>query len=677
MSHLDAPTTSLPATAPGRVGPALLAMVVGFAFVASCFQVQNYDVWWHLKTGQLTIQRHGWPPMRDPYSFATGGSKWVNSGWFAQVGMYGLYQAWGPAGLVLAKAAAVVLCVLLLLRECRERRANAVAVAVVLVAAVLAARFRFRVRPAILSGPLCASYLWLLSRHERTGTRWVWLLPALMAAWVNVHPGFPVGFVIMAPYCLAAAWRARTLSALLKPGPARTLALVALACLAAALLNPFGYHPLLYPLRLTSSKAFMQDIGEWAAPALNGLYAPFWLYLAIGLAVVAATGRRLGLSDGVLLLVFGSMALGAVRHVFFFTVVAAPIFAKHLTVLVRAARERWPVLGWPAAGRLAACVPAVAVVVFGARFVLDDWTFPFGFGLREDFIPRGAVDFMEAHGVPNNVCNAYQWGGYLSWRAYPRRQIYIDGRCLVYGEKLYLEWKRAVRAEPGWEGILRDRGVNALLLAHDLPLPLLASHEWYCVYWDDISVVFVRDGDATRPLIERFDCKLTLPSQFETHWSDPGQRVALVRALEQKVARQPDCVTARVLLARGRGLSGEPTAAAKGLAEARRLSPHSATVLAELAYWLGAAKQPEAARDTYRALLRITPRHAVGHYGLAMSYRAAGDLRRASAHLRKAVAIRPDFVAARQRLIEVLRSQGRMHRADEQERQLRRLLGQP
>ena len=649
---------------------------MGFAFIASCFYVQNFDVWWHLKTGELTV-RNCAVAKEDPYSFAAAGSRWVNSGWLTQVGMYGLFECCGFPGLVVAKALLVAGCVLLLFIACRERGGSAVACAAVIVCAVAAARFRLRVRPAVLSGPMCAVFLWLLDKHERRGTRWVWLLPALMALWVNLHPGFPVGFVLISPYFLAALWRGRHVSAFLKPTRVRTLTFVGVLCVAAALANPFGYHPLIYPLRLTSAHAFMRDIGEWAAPAFNRFYAPFWGYFAAGLACVALTWRSLKLSDALVLAVFGSMAVSAMRHVFYFAIVAAPIFSKHLTLVGEAACAHWPQLGKQGARKLAALAIAGAMLLLSVRYVCDERDFPFGLGLRMDFVPAAAVDFIEERHLSNNVCNAYQWGGYLAWRCFPRRQIYIDGRCMVYGEKLYLEWKRAITAQEGWEDTFKRRGVNTLLLAHDVPLPILNSPDWRPVHWDDLSVVFVRRTPDTAHLIERFGCDLTLPQNFERNWSDEARRPELAQALERKVERQPNCVTALVCLARCRGLLGEVESAVNLMAEARRMAPGDTTVLNQFAYWLAEAKRTREAMAAYAQLLRLSPRHAVGHYGMAGCLQALGELGRAERHYRKAVRFMPRFAAARQRLIEVLREQGKMADAEDEAARLERLQGQP
>ncbi len=642
----------LPDAALRRAEPALAAAACAFAFLACCFQVQNFDVWWHLKTGQLTLQR-GAPFRTDPYSFASGGARWVNSGWLAQVGMYLLFARWGFPALVLAKAAVIALAALALYASSRCRGASVSAFAVCLLAAVLAARFRFRVRPAVLSGLLCAVYVWLLDAHERTRTRAVWLLPPLMMLWANVHPGFPAGFVLLVLYFLSAAWRARRVRALLQPGPARTLLLVGLAAAAAGLVNPWGYLPFLYPLRLTAAKEFMRHIAEWGPPSFDRFYAAFWFDLAAGWLCVLLTWRRLTLSDALVLAVFSSMAVTATRHIFFFAFVSTPIFAKHLTLCARTLATRRPALNRPGAAAVGAALLLAAGAVKLAAF---ERVFPLGLGLRKGFVPAAAVDFIEHYRLPNNICNAYQWGGYLSWRCYPRRKIYIDGRCLVYGKKKFMEWLNAVKGKPGWRATFRRLNVNTLLLTHDLPLAIVRDPDWTPLYWDDLAVVLTRvefvKAAALEPLAR--NARLTLPFLFESNWADAARRSDLILALNRHIRAQPDCAAARVLLARCLGRLGRLDDALAWLDQARRLAPDNTLVLADLGYWLNRAGRPRRAAAAYRELVRRSPRHAVGWYGLGVAYAALGDRRRAERCLRRAARLQPGFAAA-ERALDALR----------------------
>ena len=665
--------TDLPAPSPRPVrDTSLLVVLTVFAFVASCFDVQNFDVWWHLKTGSLTVQ-NGAVFKTDPYSFASGRAMWVNSGWLAQVGMHYIFGWWSFPGLVIAKAAVIALCIPVLFAASRARGASAVAFGLCILWAVMAARFRFRVRPAVLSGLLCAVYVWLLDAHERKSTRWVWVLLPLMMLWVNVHPGFPAGFILLVLYFLSAAWRARHLRALIKPSPARTLMLLGLLSVVGALANPWTWRPFVYPLRLTAAKAFMGEIAEWAAPAFDRFYAPFWLYMLAGLVCVALTWRKLALSDGLVVAVFSAMAIGAVRHIFFFAIITVPVFAKHATALALGAMERWPRLSRARPQAALSALPFAVAAVLTVRLAVFDTIFPLGLRLREELIPKRAVDFIDAYGLPNNVCNAYMWGGYLSWRCYPRRQIHIDGRCLVYGEQKFIEYQNAISGKPGWEEAFAALNVNTVLLATNSLSkagwrhPILSSPHWQPVYWDDTATVIVRKAPSTEAITRHPDSRLTHPALHDSHWADAALRPRIVEALERKLEAQPGCLSARVLLARSRGRMGDPAAAARALEAARPNAPANAALLNELAYWLAKANRHSEAIVAYRGLLKVTPGLPIAHYGIGSAHAARGEWIEAERSLRRALRVQSSFGPARLALIEVLQRQGKTAEAMEQQ----------
>ncbi len=171
---------------------------------------------------------------------------------------------------------------------------------------------RLSERPHLWTYLLAATFLWILDRHRRRPGRVAWLLLPLQAAWANLHGGFPLGWLLVGCFLLAelsgAAW------ARAAPGrKARRLALIALGLPLVCLINPVGYHLLLFPFRLTGSEAFMSRVYEWLptfSPAYRGTFM-FLEYLALtGLAALAFLPRlrgaaRLVLGTGGLLAALG------------------------------------------------------------------------------------------------------------------------------------------------------------------------------------------------------------------------------------------------------------------------------------------------------------------------------------------------------------------------------------
>src|SRR5262249_14259411 len=161
--------------------------------------------------------------------------------------VYGVEQAFGLCGLVIAK------CVLvsggaLLLYKAIDRAARPLFV-VWLGAALLCARHLLLVRPVIVSLVLLALFFAVLERHRRRGrTGALFALPLAQCLWSNCQGLFALGPALVLAYAAPQVWNAvRTRRAW---RDARALAATALACIVAALVTPFGFSALALPARL-------------------------------------------------------------------------------------------------------------------------------------------------------------------------------------------------------------------------------------------------------------------------------------------------------------------------------------------------------------------------------------------------------------------------------------------
>jgi hypothetical protein len=61
------------------------------------------DLWWHLRTGELILER-GAVPTADPFSFTAAGAPWVDHEWGAEVLFAGVFRLAGGRGLVALRA---------------------------------------------------------------------------------------------------------------------------------------------------------------------------------------------------------------------------------------------------------------------------------------------------------------------------------------------------------------------------------------------------------------------------------------------------------------------------------------------------------------------------------------------------------------------------------------------
>jgi hypothetical protein len=138
-------------------------------------------------------------------------------------------------------------------------------------------------------------------------------------------------------------------------------------------------------------------------------------------------------------------------------------------------------------------------------------------------VPEGAADFIEAHRIQGNMFNDMGAGGYLIWRLYPWKKIFIDTRQLNYVVTIEFAWimgaTQSIKTpelpegkKQLWERLLDHYKIGLVVIdpvdkiGHVSPLVFnLIKHEkWIPVYCDLISVVFVRDIKENAEIIDEY-----------------------------------------------------------------------------------------------------------------------------------------------------------------------------
>ena len=637
---------------------AVLAVVTVVMFVT---HLGAYDLWWHLKAGE-SIVRTGAVPHQDPFSFTAAGRPWTYHSWFSGVVLYLVFSAYGVPGLIMLRAVLIAGSLLLSWSAARRRGVGAGLAAVLVLAACQQLQPRALTRPYVFSFVFFVVFYIVLQRMFRDvgpqaepedsppGVRaYLWggkgrllLLPALTLPWANLHGGFLVGVLLIGAFGAAeliellARSRGKALPTTLLAAPSgarfRALLIAGLLCLAASLVTPYGAGTLLYPFRLFTQVKLTAQVQEWRPTPLSSDYVVFWALAALAALVLARAGlalRRRGGSSGggvgrfcadaLLLVGFGALAVHSVRHVSWFVLLVAPVLGYRLTAartaapqpegrdLTGARRERVYVL---AAG-------ALAVVLCLRQFCGG---VNVGFGVARENLPVGACDYLaEQKGLPDRFFNVYEWGGYLIWRFWPQRQVFIDGRCLVYGDRIIGEAMTVARGREGWQGILEHYGVEGIIIRYRArdSSHFFRSGRWHCIYWDDTAVIAVSERVRSRAPEGVEFLPLSNPVVFDEQLEESPPE-ALLAEIGKVLKREPRCWTAlaeraRCLLAMARrqparrdALVQEALAAARQAVGVNKGEPETWQALGECCRAAGIEDEATKALDRARSLQRAS-----------------------------------------------------------------------
>jgi hypothetical protein len=492
----------------------LRQLVIGITFLAIFAMAlrisTDTDTWWQLRTGESIVQ-NGTIPKVDSYSYTRAGEEWryPSAAWLSEIQLYSIYSLLGPGGLNIWTAALVTLAFAFIYMTLSG---GLFLRAFTLILAAATAAIYWAARPYMLSFVLAAAFLWILEDYRAGRRNRLVLLPILMILWANSHPGFAVGFILLAIYVIDRVLR--WLSERWRPGRGlsigrsdlrrawrgwmKPLVLCGLGMLAAVAINPSGAALLRYPFETISIGVLRDFIQEWQSPDFHQLAVqPFAWLLLITLAVLALSRKRVAASDLMLVAGFAYLAFLAGRNIALFALVAPMVLTRHATPLLGEARRKLRLLKnpmttpfkWQRTLNFVIFLALLVAVLAKAATVL-----PADANGRalEKSMPLGAVMYLQRERPRANLFNSYNWGGFLIWKlqSYP---VFVDGRTDLYGDKFLTEWLSIVNAGEGWQTKLDFWNVHLVLIEPSWALAkVLPGAGWHLLYQDNISVLYGR-----------------------------------------------------------------------------------------------------------------------------------------------------------------------------------------
>ena len=470
---------------------------------------------WHIRTGQQILATHAIPRV-DSFSSTMAGKPWFAWEWLYDVVVGELESHLGLNGVVWLTAVIIAAVFAWMLRLLIARGTNVLAAVVLVLLAVAASMIHFLARPHVVSWLFTVAWFWISDSSERSRSddsggsrsRRLWLLPAMMLIWANVHGGFLVGFVLLAIFWLGDVWAwlgakpERIEDLLVKMNAAsraRQLAWVGLLSAAASLVNPYGWKLYSHVYSYLSNRFLMDHIEEFQSPNFHGAAQKcFLLLLLFATAVLALRGRELRASQGLTVMFAVYAGLYASRNIpvasVLLVMTLGPLivttggphgfFRRMATVEAGQRGHFWPILAVILTFAIAANV--------GRAGSASSSLMNAHFDLRR--MPVDAVNYLEKNNVEGPVLSPDYWGGYLIYRLYPDVRVVADDRHDLYGEEFFKSYLKLIHVEPGWEDFLREHPALCLLLPRQSALAdrLLTDGKWKTIYADDTAIAFVR-----------------------------------------------------------------------------------------------------------------------------------------------------------------------------------------
>ncbi len=470
----------------------------------------NAGIGWHIRTGQNILASHAIPNV-DSFSSTMNGKPWLAWEWLYDVKVGGLDSAFGLNGVVWFTALVIAAVFGAMFQFLVRRGTNLLAALVLVLLAISASTIHFLARPHVLSWLFTLVWFWILASTERGSmagdglrSRWLWVLPASMLLWVNVHGGFLLGFVLIAIFWLGSMWTwlsssenriEDSLAKIAARKRVRVLTSVGLISALASLVNPYGWKLHAHVYSYLSNRFLIDHIDEFQSPNFHGIAQKCFLaLLLLSVAALIARGRKLPLSHILVVLFAVYAGLYASRNIpisaILLGMVIGPLLpsigvAESFSQRMLAVETRMRGHLWP----LAAIAFTFALAANGGRIGSRQWM---DAHFDPQRMPVQAVDYLRSQDVTAPILAPDYWGGYLIYRLYPQAQVVVDDRHDLYGEQFLRSYLKLLHAEEGWEEFLREHPASYIVVPRKSPLAtvLMESPGWKKAYADDVAFVF-------------------------------------------------------------------------------------------------------------------------------------------------------------------------------------------
>ena len=467
------------------------------------FVTADPDLWGHIKFGEGIWRAKGIVRV-DPYSFTAYGQPWINHEWLSEIIFYLTYRHLGDAGLLFGKLSIGLFIVAVLSKICAIRKQNPIVYSTITVLAISVISPGFMIRPQVFSFLFFSLFLYVLHQFFSERRNLLFLLPCLMALWVNLHGGFLMGWTLL---ITVVTWK--TLTHFIfgkKTKQLGALWMWTLIASAATLLNPYGYKLLVF---LYKTLSLPRQISEWNPVSLLDLSHPNLKLLA--LLFFTTLCKKPKQNEGWELVACAMTLIASFchgRHMPFFGIMVAPYLVFQLSALISDIQPRFPKLTFTRTSQnLVAIFLGILIayqtytgirryVISNCRIIVDPETYPVA-----------AVRFLRLNNIQGNLLLPFDWGEYAIWKLYPGCKVSVDGRFrTVYPEPVIQAHFIPRNDQAGWKTLI-EKYPSDIILSRQTPFYqalIEQGSKWIYVYSDPIAIVLLRNSQKNKEALQRF-----------------------------------------------------------------------------------------------------------------------------------------------------------------------------
>lgn len=526
-------------------------LIIGFSFAVFLVFFTTFkftgddDIFWHLETGRYIVNTHH-VPSTDIFGYMTQGQTWMPFEWGWDVLTYGVYSAFGYAGLSVLRTIILLLIFFIYYITFRKFKIPDTLIFLFYFVFVFAIMDRLTPRPHLMSYLFMVLLIYLLlgfRYFDRDKIKRLYFIPLIFLIWANMHMGIIAGGFVYGIFViseiLTAYFPKKFSSAGIKPLDKKQLLIITGIGIVSAgfmLVNPNGLETYFYAYSHTKMK-MLATVNEWMAPfseKYNDSFVSYIykIFLFAGVIILYRAFKFKDVFAAIIYIFFAIYSVRAMRFTIDYMIIVSPfilislnyIFKQTFSQNVYDTIFRKPYLKVIlTAGFLLLIIPVNNNSLYLSFLKYYRVS---GIGINNDFIPEQLFNFMKENKVPDtgtHVFNHFGTGGYFIW-TFPGKQNFIDSRNL--NDDIFFKYYDILNKQPGFEKKLSEYGIDyAVYLAPDLvrePREMqtsvisyfCTSSDWKLIFWDDKSFLWVKNEPKFQDLINKFEYKYITPYNY-------------------------------------------------------------------------------------------------------------------------------------------------------------------
>lgn len=541
-----------------------ISNILIFVFLTSIFllaltKTYDMDAWIHLTMGRLIWTLKGFPE-KEPFLYTILDKPFEYSSWLFGVVYYLSYKLFDTYGVIILKASTITLAFYILLKDSlvrgqgvedsrgQESGANSQLIIAILVLSITAilTRARFIERPDTFLMVFLPFSIYSLNAYIYQDKKYIYSLPLVHFLWANTHSSINLMFIpfgaVLTGLIIQGFKGSRIQGLKGSKGKIKTILIVLVLSFCAALINPNFIGQFTFAFQFMKTGAFKEGILElqpstWVNNRefyILGIVAAISFILRIGTAILKNQFYLQDVVNPILAIPFFYLGESSIRFILLFAIVSGPVIVKNITGFIEGlnAHEKFSISRFSHyALRAASLAIAVWIFVYSYSAITRTWLFDksksyqeLGFGFKYGLVPEKALTFMDKNGIYGRVLNQFEWGQYITWRDFPKRQASIDGRVSVNVDLFEIHVAGVRYLQPLLLPKLYEKyGFESILIkvpnwTEDRNWFVL-SDEWAIVYWDELSMLFLKRGGDYDHVIKQREYKF---QEVKTRLGDFG-----------------------------------------------------------------------------------------------------------------------------------------------------------